>query len=104
MPDIGLLQGPPRSRVVSAPPAPIAAPAPAIQSAPATFDEGASLEVAARSAPAEFAILRAPREPASVIEVAVRDAAPCAGHAPVVSAAPVVEARPATTIAGATSA
>jgi len=58
MPDIGLLQGPVRPRVT---------PEPLIE---ADIVEPPSLKVAARAAPAEFAILRAPRVPESVIEVA----------------------------------
>lgn len=64
MPDIGLLQGPVRPRVVSNPTLPVAAPAPAQVAVDAV-----SLRVAARSAPAEFAILRAPREAEALIEV-----------------------------------
>ena len=68
MPDIGLLQGPVRPRVPPAAPSLVAAPGPA----PAdVIAEPAMLKVAARSAPAEFAILRAPVEPESVIEVAL---------------------------------
>ena len=59
MPDIGLLQGPSRPRFVPAPPPALAAeltPEPAAEPAPAD-------KVMARSAPAEFAILRASNEP-----------------------------------------
>jgi 4-amino-4-deoxy-L-arabinose transferase-like glycosyltransferase len=62
MPDIGLLQGPSRPRLVPAPP-----PAPAEGLAPEPAPAG---QTTARSAPVEFAILRAPREPETLIALA----------------------------------
>ena len=63
MPDIGLLQGPPRPRIV-----PVAVPAP--PDAPEELVVDIAPErgiVMARVAPPEFAILRAPREPEAAI-------------------------------------
>lgn len=89
MPDIGLLQGPVRPRLVPAPPPPVPPQSAADESTPVD-------KVMARSAPAGFAILRAPRAPETVIEVAAA--------APVVSATAEPEPPAAQTIANATSA
>jgi 4-amino-4-deoxy-L-arabinose transferase-like glycosyltransferase len=77
MPDIGLLGGPPRPRIV--PPPPLAESAPPEE--PAAPDR-----VMARAAPAEFAILRAPADDAAAIVVAA--------PGPVVSAAGVSNITP----------
>src|SRR5689334_5544971 len=99
MPDIGLLQGPVRPRVPPAAPSLVAAPGPA----PAdVIAEPAMLKVAARSAPAEFAILRAPVEPESVIEVALAPVVSSTPEPAVASESPCDPAPP--TIASATSA
>lgn len=71
MPDIGLLGGPPRPRIVPPPPA-----------QPASTEEAAGADkVMARAAPAEFAILRGPAVPAESIVLSA--------HVPVVSASGV---------------
>lgn len=76
MPDIGLLGGPSRPRIVPPPPA-----------QPASADEAVVPDkVMARSAPAEFAILRAPAGPAGPIVLST--------HVPVVSAAGVTSITP----------
>lgn len=99
MPDIGLLQGPVRPRVPPPAPSLVAAPGPA----PAdVIAEPAMLKVAARSAPAEFAILRAPVEPESVIEVALAPVVSSTPEPAVASESPCDPAPP--TIASATSA
>src|SRR4051812_38991548 len=87
MPDIGLLQGPVRPRValVSLPPGPAAEPIAATLVA-----EPVLLQVAARSAPAEFAILLAPAEPESAIAVSL----PVPEPAQVVSTSSPEPARP----------
>jgi 4-amino-4-deoxy-L-arabinose transferase-like glycosyltransferase len=109
MPDIGLLQGPARPRLVAAPTVSVPQ--------PASGPEVVTLEVAARRATPEFAILRAPREPEAVIRVEAGEhapvvsiapdaAAPVSAAAPATAAAPVSAAEPAVppTIATATSA
>jgi 4-amino-4-deoxy-L-arabinose transferase-like glycosyltransferase len=100
MPDIGLLQGPARPRLV--PVTASAAPA-----APPSAPEPAADKVMARSAPAEFAIVRAPREPAAVAPVVSAAPAPPASSPEAASPAPPPpppDDAAAQTIANATSA